>query len=451
MTEVRQGKLVLSLANTPLAEVEVHEDTHTLTCSMLSLPKTWVGGKVAQKKYLDEAKRKLAEAQNTVSDARVEAASKAVKDLKKAAREKGVGLTADPAAPIRNSQIGKLTVMAADAIRSVYLPAYVAHKAEKAEEAVGGDRQIQMMLDSGTNVCLGSHRALQEKKVELDKLDRYNVTGIENKPRPTLGRNISPLRYEMLDTRGEVGEFSYTGQITDMNDTVHTHKFLLDVVNDLVGVQHYEVVFRRNKRGQCGHFLRKEGSDRLFPIHLNAERLPVLPIKGFKYAWESRPDSIHEYVDQLLDSTTGNTPRESPRHVSAVSREVERQLSHVLEEAADSDTTSDSWEDDEYASDSQRIVHARRKGGKVRRKAARTLLNRADVHRILHRGKRQTHATFGRSCYKMVASDGKVVTGDTLTPDDFEEACDTCAVTRAKADPTNRKGKVHVSAASASE
>ena len=80
-----------SLANTPLAEVEVHEDTHTLTCSMLSLPKTWVGGKVAQKKYLDEAKRKLAEAQNTVSDARVEAASKAVKDLKKAAREKGVG------------------------------------------------------------------------------------------------------------------------------------------------------------------------------------------------------------------------------------------------------------------------------------------------------------------------------------------------------------------------
>ena len=95
-----------------------------------------------------------------------------------------------------------------------------------------------------------------------------------------------------------------------------------------------------------------------------------------------------------------------------------------------------------------RKAYVRYKATKSRRKAARALLGTSDVHRILHRGKRQTFMTFGRPDVKLALPDGTAKSGDQLEEADFEEACRTCAVTRAKAAPTNRPGKIHAVACS---
>ena len=461
MGEVKNGKLVLSLDASPLAEVRVHATTHQLECVVLTPPKSWVGGKVGQKSHLAEAKRKMAELADKVDDSRAEAAAKVVKELKRAAREKGVGLTSDPAAPIRNAQVGKLMVLASEAIRSAYLPAYMAYKAEKKPStadsapasALSSDVQVQMMLDSGTNTGLGSRRAAKAKGVAVNDKARFSVTGIENQPRVTDGQSVSPLTYEMVDTNGVSGHFSFHGQIMDMNDSERKHKFLLDVVNDMVGRQGYEVVFRKNKIGGMGHFVRRPGSAQLFPVHLNDEKLPVLPIKGFKSTFQSVPDTLEEYAAEMLESCS----RPDAGQMNAVSREVERQLGLALQEAqgSSSSSESDSWDDEgsgwESVPGRHAKAHARNRAAKNRRKASRALLGRSDIHRILHRGKRQTYMTFAKSCVQVADAEGKAMTGDRLVEADFEEACDTCALTRMKAAPTNRSGKIHAAAGSSSE
>ena len=221
----------------------------------------------------------------------------------------------------------------------------------------------------------------------------------------------------------------------------------------MVGIQGYEVVFRKNKHGGMGSFVRRPGTtgNQVFPVHLNAQKLPVLPIKGFKYAWESRPDSLEDYARELLASCE----KGSDKQVDAVAREVEKQLNVAFKEAAadsssDYETDSDdasSWEDD-FSDRRSRQVYVRNRAAKSRRKAVRALLGKSDLHRILHRGKKQTFMTFARPEVKVTMPDGKVKTGDELHESDFEEACSTCDVTRMKASATNRPGKVHAEACS---
>ena len=61
-------------------------------------------------------------------------------------------------------------------------------------------------------------------------------------------------------------------------------------------------IFRKNKVGGMGHFIRRPGSAQLFPVHLNDEKLPVLPIKGFKSTFQSVPDTLEEYAAEMLES-----------------------------------------------------------------------------------------------------------------------------------------------------
>ena len=61
------------------------------------------------------------------------------------------------------------------------------------------------------------------------------------------------------------------------------------------------------------------------------------------------------------------------------------------------------------------------------------MLGTSDLHRVLHRGKRQTFMTFARPDVKVALPDGTVKSGDQLTEADFDENCRTCAVTRMKA------------------
>ena len=135
VAEVRPGKLVLTIDSKVLAEITVHEDTNKLECQLVKPPKTWFGGKAGQQKRFAEAKRKFAELSSDVDEARAMTAAKVVKQLKKAARERDVGLTDNPAAPIRNVQLGKLLVVAGDAIRAAYVPGYMAYKVEKKDPA----------------------------------------------------------------------------------------------------------------------------------------------------------------------------------------------------------------------------------------------------------------------------------------------------------------------------
>ena len=89
------------------------------------------------------------------------------------------------------------------------------------------------------------------------------------------------------------------------------------------------VILMKNKNGGDGHFMISPESNHVYPIDLNADRLPIIRRAGVTSARPSAPDTLWEVVKRLSNVATARD-----RRLSAKSSQAEAFLHSALSESA---------------------------------------------------------------------------------------------------------------------
>ena len=457
---IEAGKIVLRLEGRMVACLGVEEESSDPYVE-LSRPHGLIGGVSIPKKRGTKLRKaaaaKVAALEHSISEEDVVSMVKLVKQMKRAASADGV-----PFPPkgnlVPNSRIARLIIAAKRAVDAVYVA-----QAESGEPAAAkaNTRVVEIIPDSGANLEILDGRDVSEAGIGIDKTKSMGVKGVEGQF-STLGETQARLPFPLLDVDGRVDDdFGLTGQVKDGSNADGPRQHLVSVVQYLVR-NGWEVTFRANSKQGVGHFMRRRGGGRLYPIHLNVDGLPILPTVGCRYTHKSTPDGLVEYARDLVKAA-----QSEGRKVKKTAKAAEKALMTVLsgatssssETASESDTASDTSTDTDDAVRHLRALESKLSGRggksrsakahKARARVIRNLLTPVKAHALLHRGVAATKAALSRPDAKIVASDGKVKAGDDpgLSEADFSHGkCETCSAVRMKAPATRSGGHVRFGA-----
>ena len=457
---IEDGKIVLRLEGRMVACLGIEEDSSDPYVE-LSRPHRQIGGdSITQKrqtKMKKAAAAKVADLEHAISKEDVDSMVKLVKQMKRAASADGVSFPPNGCL-VPNSRIARLIIAAKRAIDAVYVAQ--AGSTEPAA-AKANNRVVEIIPDSGANLEILDGRDVSEAGIEIDKSKSMGVKGVEGQF-STLGETQTRLPFPLLDVDGRVDDdFGLTGQVKDGSNADGPRQHLVSVVQYLVR-NGWEVTFRANSKHGVGHFMRRRGGGRLYPIHLNTDGLPILPTVGCRYTHKSTPDGLIEYARELVKDA-----QSEGRKVKKTAKAAEKALLSVLssvassssETASESDSASDSSTDTDDAVRHLRALETKLSGRggksrsakalKARARVIRNVLTPVKAHALLHRGVAATKAALSRPDAKIIASDGKVKAGDdpSLSEADFSHGkCETCSAVRMTAPATRRGGHVRFSA-----
>ena len=333
---------------------------------------------------------------------------------------------------------------------------------------------MELVLDTGSNETLLDRDFVSQAGIEIDKSTRFDIVVANGPTFTTEGRTKTPVPSQIIDVDGATGTLAFSGQSATLShEGGSARKALIDVMGTVVSRLGFIVILMKNKNGGDGHFMISPESNHVYPIDLNADRLPIIRRAGVTSARPSAPDTLWEVVKRLSNVATARD-----RRLSAKSSQAEAFLHSALSESAsqatytphaymatavahaasgalpDTDTSSSDGSDLESEPEvsSEEAAHMRLAAMKASRKnhkwpdakpksRARTapvVHTGESAHRLLHRSADVTHQTLAQPEVR-IARDGKTISGDKASKADFDhQPCSVCKQTRMLA-PSRRK------------
>ena len=439
---VRNGQMSLFAGPSEVGYVDVVPPDNMPGLTLHTLSEQDVGGDDAFRTALrDKAYAAAAAVKDVANPAKEKLLAAHIKECKKAAKALSVHFPATKHA-VPNAAIARMTLAAHHAVKSVILPAILAHRASRASVPLGAREQepARCVVDSGCSDTLFSRGTVESAGVSINPLVRCDISAANGASFVTDGVTTEPIPFHVVDVDGLTNVFPITGHQADLGDAgMGAAMNLIDVTKTLVMELGLTVMFRQNKDGNLGHCIVDTGTGSVVPMPLDRDRLPVFLQKGDTAVHPSHPDSIEELAAVFTDAAAARRTRISAK--ATVPRAVVRANVAAVQggvpgsDSASPDDSSPSDEDGfESYLDTVWALSASKGAAKKRISAPRRRLpeyNGRRAHELLHRAPAGTRGALNSREVRFRTSDGDLKVGSDLTVQDLAYGpCNICKQVR---------------------